>query len=73
MSEFINDLKYYCSSANEKSKWTYRMIVACLILLPIAAIIGIVAFCIRHVAMPLIIGIVCLLITVALVIWLIKS
>lgn len=78
MKDFFYDLKYYCSSANTKSRGTYIMIAAILILLPIAAISGIVAEVIYIAAsnfqlLPLIIAIVATAFEVFLVVWLKKS
>lgn len=78
MKDFFYDLKYYCSSANTKSRGTYIMIAAILILLPIAAISGIVAEVIYIAAsnfqlLPLIIAIVAIAFEVFLVVWLKKS
>lgn len=78
MKDFFYDLKYYCSSANTKSRGTYIMIAAIIILLPIAAISGIVAEVIYIAAsnfqlLPLIIAIVAIALEVFLVVWLKKS
>ena len=78
MREFISELMYMCSPSNTKSRGTYIMIAIILILLPIAAISGIVATIIYAVAgnfqaMPLIITVVALVVEVALIIWLKKS
>lgn len=76
--DFFSDLKYMCSSANTKSRGTYLMIAAILILLPIAAISGIVATVIYIAAgnfqlVPLIITVVAIVVEVALIVWLAKS
>lgn len=78
MKDFFYDLKYYCSSANTKSRGTYIMIAAILILLPIAAISGIVAEVVYIAAsnfqlLPLIIVVVAIAFEVFLVAWLKKS
>lgn len=78
MKDFIYDLKYYCSSANTKSRGTYIMIAITLLLLPIAAIAGIVAEVVYVSAsnfqiLPLIIAIVAVIVEVALIIYLKKS
>lgn len=78
MKDFFYDLKYYCSSANTKSRGTYIMIAIILLLLPIAAIAGIVAEVVYISAsnfqlLPMIIAIVAVVIEVALIVYLKKS
>ena len=78
MKDFIYDLKYYCSSANTKSRGTYIMIAIILLILPIAAISGIVAEIVYISAsnfqlLPLIITVVAIILEVLLIVWLKKS
>ena len=78
MKDFIYDLKYYCSSANTKSRGTYIMIAIILLILPIAAISGIIAEIVYISAnnfqlLPLIITVVAIILEVLLIVWLKKS
>lgn len=78
MRNFIDELRYMCSSSNTKSRGLYILITIMLIVMPLGAIAGLVGFFIclaasNFVALPLIISIVLIIIEVALILWLVKS
>lgn len=78
MKDFFEELIYMCKHQDSKVRVFYIMCTAALILLPIAAIAGIVAEVVYVMAdnfqlMPCIISIVCIIVEVGLVVWLKKS
>ena len=78
MKDFFEELFYMCKHQDSKVRVFYIMCTAALILLPIAAIAGIVAEVVYVMAdnfqlMPCIISIVCIIAEVGLVVWLKKS
>ena len=74
MSDFIEDLKYMCSSSNTSSRGFYIFVAIMLCLLPVGAIAGIVMmFITGFTGLKVILTLVAIAVEVAVFFWLKKS
>lgn len=78
MKEFFEEFFYMCSANNTKSRGTYLMLAAILVLLPIVFIAGVIAEIVYIGAgnfqiMPAILAVLALVGEIALIVWLKKS